>query len=345
MYNATHSAMNLAATATWEQHLLNQAYRALHSEPLRDCDDLTVDPEALAHAYSVCTEVTRAHSRTFFLASGLLPPVKRRAARALYAFCRISDDLVDQGEGDTLDRLERWRRRAVRDCPSDETSTEETIALAWADTQARYRIPGLYADQLLDGVKQDLTQQRYATFAELSTYCYGVASTVGLMAMHIVGFDGPEAVPEAVKLGVALQLTNILRDIGEDWARGRLYLPQDELARFEVTEEDVATGRVDDRWRGLMRFQIARVRRLYAESLPGVRRLHRDGRFAIGAAAELYRAILEDIEAHDMQVFDRRSYVSAWGKLRRLPGIWWRANVTQYAGADKRRKRSEEVSV
>jgi len=197
---------------------------------------------------------------------------------------------------------------------------------------ARYHIPPRYAHQLIDGVAKDILKTRYANFDELAEYSYGVASTVGLMAMHITGFDtAAAAIPYAVKLGVALQMTNILRDVGEDWRAGRVYLPQDELAAYGLTEDDFGGSLASDgRWRALMRFQIARNRRLYAESLPGVDLLHHAGRFAIAAAAELYRGILEDIEAHDYQVFCRRSHVSRWGKLRRLPGIWWRAR-TGYA--------------
>lgn len=142
--------------------------------------------------------------------------------------------------------------------------------------------------------------------------------------MHIIGFSGAEAVPYAVKLGVALQITNILRDVGEDWRAGRVYLPLDELAAYGLTESDLAAGRVDGRWRAFMRFQIDRNRRLYAEAWPGIALLGKDGRLAVAAAGELYRAILDDIEAHDYDVFNRRAHVSAWGKLCRLPGIWWR---------------------
>jgi phytoene synthase len=145
------------------------------------------------------------------------------------------------------------------------------------------------------------------------------------MTMHIVGFNGEGALPYAVKLGVALQLTNILRDVREDWDASRVYLPQDELHAFGLTEDDLARGAVDDRWRDFMRFQIARNRRLYAEAQPGIALLDPDGRFAIGAAAGLYEAILDDIEAHDYDVFTRRARLTAWQKLRKLPGIWWRA--------------------
>jgi phytoene synthase len=174
-------------------------------------------------------------------------------------------------------------------------------------------------------VARDLRQKRYQTFEELTAYAYGVASTVGLMSMHIIGYSGAEALPYAIKLGVALQITNILRDVGEDWRAGRIYLPLEELAAFGLTDADVAAGRVDERWRSLMRFQIARNRRLYAEAMPGIKMLNSDGRFAVAAAGELYRAILGEIEAHDYDVFDRRAHVGAWGKLRRLPGIWWRS--------------------
>ena len=199
----------------------------------------------------------------------------------------------------------------------------EPIALAWADARTRFGIPCQYGEQLLDGVARDLEQSRYETFDELATYSYGVASTVGLMSMHIIGFAGPEAIPYAIRLGVALQLTNILRDVAEDWQNGRVYMPQEELSAFRLREEDLEIGRVDDRWRAFMRFQIARNRRLYEEAWPGIGMLDADGRLAIAAAAGLYRAILDDIEAHDYDVFNRRAYVGRWRKLRILPGIWW----------------------
>jgi phytoene synthase len=237
----------------------------------------------------------------------------------------------DPGHATSVDerrtRLESWRHRALGSRVTETRVADEhdLVALAWADTRARYDIPVRYAHQLIDGVARDLDKTRYETFDELAEYAYGVASTVGLMSMHITGFDGPEAIPYAVKLGVALQLTNILRDVGEDWAQGRLYLPLDELGACRLSEQDIATGKVDDRWRSLMRFQIERNRRLYAEALPGVHMLHADGRFAIAAAGELYQGILEDIEANDYQVFGRRAHLTGWGKLRRLPGIWARA--------------------
>jgi phytoene synthase len=297
------------------------AYEPLRHQSGDEHVSLELDPERLQAAYTHCDQVTQEHSKTFFLASGLLPPVKRQAVRALYAFCRVTDDLVDSANGDAMSRLERWRERALVAPPA----ADDPVALAWADTIAQYHIPRLYAHQLIDGVARDITVRRYNTFDELAEYSYGVASTVGLMAMHIIGYSGPEAIPYAVKLGVALQLTNILRDIWEDWTMGRLYLPQDELAEFGLSEADIANKRLTGRWRAFIQFQIERNCRIYAEAMPGIALLHRDGRFAIAAAAELYRAILGNIKAYGGDVFSRRAYVPRWEKLVRLPGIWWRA--------------------
>ncbi|MBC7810307.1 MAG: squalene/phytoene synthase family protein [Burkholderiales bacterium] len=318
--------MNLRIEQTWEYRLLSWAHEALENSA-------TVQPrgalhhasaDSLAMAYQYCAAITKHNSRTFYLASELLPEPKRQAVRALYAFCRITDDIVDNSHSVEVGQiaLEKWRVLLQ----STHRSLSEPVALAWGDTQARFNIPHGYAEQLINGVARDLRQTRYETFDELAEYSYGVASTVGLMAMHIIGFTGSDALPYAVKLGVALQLTNILRDVGEDWRAGRVYLPQAELREFGISETDIANCNVNERWREFMRFQIARNRQLYAEAWPGIIMLNPDGRFAIRAAAELYQEILNDIEAHSGDVFRRRAYVSKWGKLRRLPGIWLHAN-------------------
>jgi 15-cis-phytoene synthase len=285
------------------------------------------DPALLQKAYAHCESVIAEHGKTFNMASSLLPPDKRRAIRALYAFCRVSDDIVDCGSTTRESRevqLSIWRRTMLSAPPRQ----NDLIATAWTDARLRYKIPSQYADQLIDGVSLDLCDKRYETFDELAVYAYEVASTVGLMSMHIIGLapgaSEEEAIPFIVRLGVALQITNILRDIGEDLRSGRVYLPQAELASFDLSKKDLEIGRVDDRWRAFMRFQIGRNRALYREAWPGVALFHRDGRFAVAAACALYSAILDDIEAHDYDVFSRRAHISTWGKLRRLPGIWLR---------------------
>jgi 15-cis-phytoene synthase len=177
-------------------------------------------------------------------------------------------------------QLARWRQESLQAHPHP----DNLVALAWADARARYGIPRQYAEQLLDGVAADIDHLRYQTFEELAHYCYGVASTVGLMSMHIVGYASDDAIPYAIKLGVALQLTNILRDVGEDWQKGRFYLPLEEMAAFGLAEAELPISGDDPRWVAFMQFQIERTRQLYREALPGIGLLDPQGRFAIAAA-------------------------------------------------------------
>lgn len=283
-----------------------------------------IHQERLAIAYRRCETIICQHSRSFYWASALLPSEKRRAIRALYAFCRIADDCVDKPEGDPVEALARWRCMAL----TEEPPSEEPVLMAWADVRDRYRIPRRWIEQLLDALSHDLGPRRYQTFLELSEYCYGVAATVGLMSMQIIGFTGPEAVPYAVRLGVALQLTNILRDVGEDWHMGRIYLPLEELHAFGLREADLETGQVDARWRAFMRFQIARVRRLYRAAWPGLAYLSREGQGAVAAALVLYSGILEAIERNDYDVFRRRAALPRIQSLVRLLETWWRSRIS-----------------
>lgn len=301
----------------WENKLLMLAHEAGEI----GAQTLDVNKEScgaeLSQAYARCREITAEHSRTFSMASRLLPRKKREAVRALYAFCRLADNIADGGMAQPEAAMRLLRERIHQAGPLGALPDGVHVLLAWQDARLRHGIPLKYAEQLIDGVSQDLTQRRYASFEELAVYCYGVASTVGLMSMYIIGFR-PTATPYAVKMGVALQLTNILRDVGEDYRYGRLYLPLDELAYFGLSEMDIAAQRVDERWREFMRYQIARNRRLYAEAMPGIQHLERSGRFAVRAAATLYEAILADIEAHDFDVFTRRAHVSDLEKARLL---------------------------
>jgi phytoene synthase len=170
----------------------------------------------------------------------------------------------------------------------------------------------------------DIHQDRYEDFTALADYCYGVASTVGLMSMHIIGFTTEAAIRYAVKLGVALQLTNILRDISEDYKLGRVYLPQDELRRFGITETHLAEGIIDDNWKVFMKFQIDRTRSIYEEAWPGIPLLHPSGQFSIAAAATFYRGILDKIEENDFDVFSSRACIGKWRKLKMLPWLWFK---------------------
>jgi phytoene synthase len=265
---------------------------------------------SLCDAYRVCFEMTRKHSRSFFLSTQLLPAEKRRAIRALYAFCRTSDDLVDQPGEDTTRTLAAWVAMVHAPTPP----ANNAVLLAWHDTINRYAVPAALPNELLAGIAMDLTVNRYATFDDLWLYCYRVASVVGLISMHIIGYR-QGAASYAIKLGVALQLTNILRDIGEDARRGRVYLPQEELERFGLRDDDILNRRHDERFRALMRFAIARTHALYEQAWPGITLLNPDSQLAIGAAAEIYRGILGKIVANDYDVFNRRAGVPLVQKL------------------------------
>jgi phytoene synthase len=303
----------------WEHALLEKA-RAGFVERIAATREHLIRSTHLVKAYAHCEQITRSHSKTFFMATALLPPAKRQAIRALYAFCRSCDDLMDMpSSSDSLQDLDAWRMRTT--CLT--TNETDLIALAWNDTRLKYSIPSLYAEQLIEGVRTDWYTGRYQTFADLADYCYAVASTVGLMSMHVIGFTDQRALLYAIRLGVALQLTNILRDVGEDWRMGRLYLPREELIFHGIREEDIDAGRVTENWRQFMTFQIARARELYRTSLPGVRFLDPSGRFATAAAGRLYELILDEIERNDYDVFHHRAHTSLFTKLKHLPGIWW----------------------
>ena len=308
----------MQAHANWENQLLTLAGQISHPND-RPFFSYWAGDAALQKAYRQAEKITAAHSKSFYLASALLPEEKRSAVRALYAFCRTVDDIVDETPHTECDsRLDYWRRMVE----TASFANDDLVAAAWADTLTRCHIPRRYALQLIDGVARDLVQSRYQTFDELATYCYGVASTVGLMSMHIIGFKKPDAVPYAIKLGVALQMTNILRDVGEDYRNGRLYLPREELAFYCITEDDIARGRVTNGWRQFMKFQIDRTCQLYAESWAGVQMLEREGQLAIGAASVFYQGILDEIEMNDYDVFTRRASLGTFGKISRLPGLW-----------------------
>lgn len=273
---------------------------------------------SLQEAYLRCTEVTRYASKSFFFSSQLLPPEKRRAVRALYAFCRTTDDIVDQASSDPTLALAEWVVQVRTPTPP----ADDPVLVAWHDTRNRYDLSQRLVDELLAGVAMDLTISRYASFADLWLYCYRVASVVGLLSMGITG-SAVGAEPYAIKLGVALQMTNILRDIGEDAGRGRVYLPLEDLERFGLSADDILHGVQDERFQALMRFEIERTRQLYAESWPGIALLPPDSRLAIAAAARVYRGILDKIEANNYDVYTKRAHLKRREKLLMLPRIWF----------------------
>lgn len=272
---------------------------------------------SLADAYQECERITRIHSKSFFFSSQFLPPEKRQAIRALYAFCRVSDDIVDQpAQSNAATALAAWVALVRAPAPPP----HHPVLLAWHDTIKRYHIPAHLVDELLAGIAMDLRVSRYQSFAELWVYCYRVASVVGLMSMHIIGYV-PEAADQAIQLGIALQLTNILRDVGEDAERGRIYLPQEDLHAYGLSKDEVLAGCLSKDMRAMLMAQIVRADSLYDSSWPGVKKLPGDSQLAVGAAAQVYRGILREIEATNYDVFRHRASVPLLKKLYLLAQV------------------------
>ncbi|MCU0524893.1 MAG: phytoene synthase [Elainella sp. Prado103] len=283
----------------------------------------------LEDAYELCRQITAEYSKTFYLGTLLMPEEKRRAIWAIYVWCRRTDELVDgpkaeQTTDSTLDQWEQHLESLFAGHPI------EAVDVALVDTLERFPIGIQPFRDMIAGQRMDLYRSRYETFDELKLYCYRVAGTVGLMTTPVMGVDhsclsapwiqavhSPE--PEAVALGIANQLTNILRDVGEDARRGRIYLPLEDLERFQYSEKDLLNGVVDERWCRLMQFQITRARRFFTEAEQGISLLSPDARFPVWAALMLYRGILDIIEKNQYDVFHKRAYVPGWQKLFYLP--------------------------
>jgi phytoene synthase len=304
---------------SWDNHLVKRATIKCSIDDHVELPDHQLQ-EVLNAAYNYCRNVTAINSKSFYLASGLLPNKKSKAIRALYAFCRTTDDIIDLNGKQGETELHLWRNHGLSPNPR----ANDPVAIAWADTRQKFNIPSVYAQQLLDGVCMDIYKDRYKNFNELAEYCYGAASTVGLMSMYIIGFKTKSAIRYAVKLGVALQLTNILRDISEDYKLGRVYLPQDELYQFGITEKYISEGINDDKWKSFMKFQIDRTRSIYQEAWPGIPLLHPSGQLSIAAAATFYKGILDKIEENDFDVFSSRACIGKWRKLKTLPELWFK---------------------
>jgi phytoene synthase len=287
---------------------------------------------SLEEAYEACRRETAEWAKTFYLGTLLMPPAKRRAIWAIYVWCRRTDELMDSPEAlarpveELAARLDAWEQR-TRALFAGEV--RDGLDLVMRDTIERYPQPLQPYLDMIEGMRMDLTTTRYADFDQLHLYCYRVAGTVGLMTQEVMGVDPaytsapwserPDTSEAAVALGIANQLTNILRDVGEDRARGRIYLPQEDLARFGYSEAELLDGVLNDSWRELMRFQLARARDWFARSEAGVRWLAPDARWPVWASLRLYRGILDVIEELDYDVFNHRAYVPTSGKMLDLP--------------------------
>nr|ACE75885.1 phytoene synthase [Solanum lycopersicum]CAA42969.1 phytoene synthase [Solanum lycopersicum] len=312
-------------TMTSEQMVYDVVLRqaALVKRQLRSTNELEVKPDIpipgnlglLSEAYDRCGEVCAEYAKTFNLGTMLMTPERRRAIWAIYVWCRRTDELVDGPNASyiTPAALDRWENRledVFNGRPFD------MLDGALSDTVSNFPVDIQPFRDMIEGMRMDLRKSRYKNFDELYLYCYYVAGTVGLMSVPIMGI-APEskATTESVynaalALGIANQLTNILRDVGEDARRGRVYLPQDELAQAGLSDEDIFAGRVTDKWRIFMKKQIHRARKFFDEAEKGVTELSSASRFPVWASLVLYRKILDEIEANDYNNFTKRAYVS-----------------------------------
>jgi phytoene synthase len=272
--------------------------------------------DTLAQSYEYCSRVARQRARNFYYSFVLLPRVQRNAICAVYAFMRYCDDLSDETPGPGVsarDNIERWR--SDLDSALEGHFSGHPLWPAFHDTVQRYSIPRQYFHEMIEGVTSDLDPREIRTFDELYRYCYQVASVVGLTVIHIFGFRSPEALPLAEKCGVAFQLTNILRDVREDAGRGRIYIPTEDLDRFQVDPRDLGEGKRTEEFVALLQFEAARARAYYKESAPLIDMVDVHSRPSLWALIQIYSRLLARIEQTNYDVLSRRVELPAREKL------------------------------
>ncbi|XP_047180819.1 phytoene synthase 2, chloroplastic-like isoform X2 [Vigna umbellata] len=278
-------------------------------------------------AYNRCGEVCAEYAKTFYLGTQLMTAERRKAIWAIYVWCRRTDELVDGPNSShiTPGALDRWEQRLT---DVFEGRPYDMYDAALSHTVSKYPVDIQPFKDMIQGMRMDLKKSRYENFDELYLYCYYVAGTVGLMSVPVMGIaPDSKASTEciynaALALGIANQLTNILRDVGEDARRGRVYLPQDELAKAGLSDDDIFRGKVTDKWRKFMKGQIKRARMFFDEAEKGVAELNSASRWPVWASLLLYRQILDSIEANDYNNFTKRAYVGKVKKLLSLPAAY-----------------------
>jgi len=284
----------------------------------------------IAKAYEYCEDVTRRSSTNFYYAFRLLPARRRRALCAVYAFCRFLDDVVDEYErSEASALLERWREELERAYAG---VGAHPISRALGDTVRQFPLRRIHFADLIRGVEQDLTARRYEGFDDLYEYCYLVASTVGLLCIEIFGYRHPSAREYATQLGVAFQLTNILRDVWEDARRGRLYLPREDLRRFDCREEEVFRGSYSGRLGALLAFECGRARAYYFRARSALAPEDRVSLAPAEAMRLIYERLLRRIEVRDFDVFHTRIALPRYEKLTLAAAAWCRAQLSGQAG-------------
>ena len=286
----------------------------------------------LDQAYEVCRKETQQWAKTFYLGTLLLPQKKRKAIWAIYVWCRRTDEIMDSVEASTKsqdelsDNLNEWEENTKNVFKGNIKSELDSVLF---DTIKKYpQSIKPYLD-MIEGQRMDLNKFRYKDFDELKLYCYRVAGTVGLMTQNVMGIDSaytsapwsamPDPSEAAIALGIANQLTNILRDVGEDRQRGRIYLPQADIKKFNYSEEELLKGKINKEWKALMNFQLTRAREWFQKSENGIKWLSSDARWPVWTSLRLYRGILDSIERLDYDVFNNRAFVKNSVKALEIP--------------------------
>jgi len=286
----------------------------------------------LDQAYEICRKETQQWAKTFYLGTLLLPQEKRKAIWAIYVWCRRTDEIVDSVEASTKskdelsDNLDEWEENTKNVFKGNIKSELDSVLLDTIEKYPQSIQP--YLD-MIDGQRMDLNKFRYKDFDELKLYCYRVAGTVGLMTQNVMGIDSaytsapwsamPDPSEAAIALGIANQLTNILRDVGEDRHRGRIYLPQADIEKFNYSEDELLKGKINKQWKALMNFQLKRAREWFQKSEEGIKWLSSDARWPVWTSLRLYRGILDSIERLDYDVFNNRAFVKNSVKALEIP--------------------------
>ena len=281
--------------------------RDLHAAGIRD--------PGLRADYEQCRRLNAAHGRTYYLATLLLPPAKRPHVHALYGFARYADELVDHPRADP-GALVPWAERFLDDLKGNSGESADAVARAVVHTARAWGLPVEHFEAFITSMRMDLTITGYPTYADLERYMYGSAAVIGRLMVPILEPVDDDAYPRAHALGEAFQLTNFIRDVGEDLGRGRVYLPEEDLVRFGVTRADLAGPEPTAAVRALLAFEIDRARSLYREAQPGIRLLHPTSRDCVATAMRLYAGILDEIERRDYDVLTDRVTVPTRTRLR-----------------------------
>jgi phytoene synthase len=276
------------------------------------------DP-ALRKSYAECKKLNAQHGKTYYLATLLLPPAKRPFVHALYGFARYADEIVDDlnstlSDDEKAEALKQWGEGVLADIKVGKS--HDHIGAALVDTVNRFNIPISYFEAFLKSMTMDLTVTEYHTYEDLLEYVYGSAAVIGLQMVPILGTLNPDAYVAAEKLGIAFQLANFIRDVGEDLERGRVYLPIIELQACGVTREMLENRELTPEIKKALQFQIARVRQLQKEAAPGIAMLSPESRACIEAASELYCGIVDEVEKIDYEIFQKRAKTSTWRRIK-----------------------------